>query len=136
MTEAAPGENSDGEDKTPKADDAASFQSFAAAIVAQITRTDPGVASDMSTFLQWQSRLLETQDLQLRKEHDLRMTHLRDRERESWLRRMDIRVRMAIQVVIATGVVVGAIGFLWMFREEMGTHGLVIDLFDTPPDLE
>jgi len=111
----------------------AGAEAFASAVAARLSASDPEVARKTATFLEDQSRLLQTQNKHLEDEHALRLEHLRNQLREERTRQLGARLRVAFQVFIAlVATVIGAIFFV-MLRDAVTSRRVVIEPFHAPP---
>ena len=113
----------------------AGAEAFASAVAARLSASDPEVARKTATFLEDQSRLLQTQNKHLEDEHALRLEHLRNQLREERTRQFGARLRVAFQIFIAlVATVIGAIFFV-VLRDAITSRRVVIEPFDAPPGL-
>src|SRR6202167_5532167 len=113
----------------------AGADAFAAAVVARLSASDPGVAQKTELFLEKQSRLLEVQTRHLEDEHAARLHYLQGQAREVDIRRFGLRLRVGFQVFIALLATVIGIGIAIMIRDAIQSRSVVIDPFDAPPSL-
>jgi hypothetical protein len=92
----------------------AGAEAFAAAIAAIAARQDPRVARDTSTFLNDQAALLKVHKKHLEEEHAVRLHQLRGQAHEGDIRRVGLRLRVALQIFYAIIATVVGIGFVVM----------------------
>lgn len=128
-----------GEDEKPESEAPealAGAEAFAAAVVAIASRQDPEVARKTAEFLSRHSQLLETQNKHLEAEHAARLHYLQGQAREVDIRRFGLRLRVGFQMFLVLVATVVGIGALIMIRDAIEDHGLVVEAFSVPPDLE
>jgi hypothetical protein len=99
-------------------------EAFAAAIAAIAARQDPPVARDTSTFLNDQSGLLKVHKKHLEQEHAMRLHRLRGRAHEGDIRRVGLRLRVALQIIYAIIATVVGIGFVMMLRDAFNSRSV------------
>ena len=110
-------------------------EAFAAAIVAKLGGADPKVAHATEAFLERQAHLLDLQAKAITDEHDLRMGQLRGNARESKLRRVGQRIRIALQLFSALVIVLIGLGLLLMVYDAFASRSVIVEPFDAPPAL-
>jgi tetratricopeptide (TPR) repeat protein len=127
-----------GEEENPEVeapDALAGAEAFAAAVAAIASRQDPGVARKTEAFLDKQAQLLETQNKHLEEEHALRLTQLRHQAHLLRGQRLGQAIRIAFQIVIALIAIIIGIGIAVMLHDAFTSRSVVIEPFDTPPEL-
>src|ERR1700744_202381 len=112
-----------------------SADAFAIAVAARLSGSDPEVASETSTFLRHQSKLLEMQTKHLEGQHGPRLHFLEGQAREVDLRRFSLRLRVGSQLFLA--LVVLTIGFILalMIHDAVTSRSVVLDPFDVAPNI-
>jgi tetratricopeptide (TPR) repeat protein len=110
-------------------------EAFAIAVAADQAKHDPDVARATKAFLEKQSRLLEAQTDQLNEERPIRLRHLHGQSRESKIRRLGQRIRVAMQILTALVVAVIVLGLGVMIHDAFTSRTVVVELFDAPPAL-
>ncbi len=113
----------------------AGAEAFAAAVAAQLSGNDPGVARKTEIFLEKQAQLLETQRQHLEDEHALRLEHLTHQRHLLRGQRLTQVIRITFQIGIALVVLVIAAGIAVMLHDAFTSHAVVIDSFETPAAL-
>jgi tetratricopeptide (TPR) repeat protein len=127
----------DGEEaaETASAETVAGADAFAMAVAAEQSKLDPAVAEATRAFLSEQAGLLRVQTAQLLREQAVRLHHLHGQIRESDLRRMGQRIRLATQIMITALFGLLVIVFLTMLYDAATSNSVVVDAFDAPPVL-
>ena len=110
-------------------------EAFAAAVAAKLVGADPGVARATEAFLERQAHLLDLQAKGITDEHDLRMGQLRGQARESKLRRVGHRIRIALQLFTALLITLIGLGLLVMVYDAFASRSVIVEPFDAPPSL-
>lgn len=138
MAEGLIGEVLSSEDDKPEVEPSqprVSAEAFAAAVAALAAHQDPELAHETAGFLKEQTELLSTQRQHLIDEHPLRLTQLRHQVRLLRAQRFGQSIRIAFQVVVALLAVVAAIGVVVLLHDAFSSRSVVIEPFETPPDL-
>jgi tetratricopeptide (TPR) repeat protein len=110
-------------------------EAFAAAVVARLSASDPGVAQKTELFLEKQSRLLEVQTQHLEDEHAARLHYLRGQAREVDIRRFGLRLRVGFQLFLVLFATVIGIGVAILIHDAVTSRRVVIEPFDAPSAL-
>ncbi|MDB5483389.1 MAG: hypothetical protein JWO83_4442 [Caulobacteraceae bacterium] len=110
-------------------------EAFAAALAADHAKYDPEVARAAADFLRHQSHLLQVQAGYLQAEQPLRLSNLHNQSRESELRHVAQRIRLATQLLLTLFVTAIGIGLLVMIYDAFTARSVIVDPFDTPPAL-
>jgi tetratricopeptide (TPR) repeat protein len=113
----------------------AGADAFAAAVVARLSASDPGVAQKTELFLEKQSRLLEVQTRHLEDEHAARLHYLRGQAREVDIRRFGLRLRVGFQLFLVLFATVIGIGVALLIHDAVTSRRVVIEPFDAPSAL-
>lgn len=126
------------EDEKPEVeapDALAVAEAFASAVAAKLAGNDPEVARHTCAFLQEQTQLLEVQRKHLKEEHALRIAHLGNQLNEETVRRFGLRLRVGVQLFIVLIATVIGIGVAVMIHDAVTSRSVVIDPFETSPNL-
>jgi tetratricopeptide (TPR) repeat protein len=106
----------------------ASLDPTAAALAAEVAKSDPELAQKAAAYFDKQSHLVEVQTEHLHEQRAVTLQLLQ-------LKRFGERLRVGLQVfviLVATGI---SIGILVMLRDAFTSHRVVIEPFHTPPTL-
>jgi tetratricopeptide (TPR) repeat protein len=100
----------------------------AAALAMEGAKFDPELAQEATAYFRKQGHLVEIQTEHLHEQRAINLTLLK-------LKRFRERLKVALQLFVILVATVIGIGALFMIRNAIEAHGVVIDAFEVPPDL-
>ena len=117
----SPAESSTPETPTP-------LDPTAAALAAEVAKTNPELAQEASAYFRKQSHLVEIQTEHLHEQRAVNLQLLK-------LKRFDERLRVGLRLFVILVATVVGLGALIMIRDAIADHGLVVESFSVPPDM-
>jgi len=117
----SPAERSTPETPTP-------LDPTAAALAAEVAKTNPELAQEASAYFRKQSHLVEIQTEHLHEQRAVNLELLK-------LKRFDERLRVGLRLFVILVATVAGVGALIMIRDAIADHGLVVEAFSVPPDM-
>jgi hypothetical protein len=100
----------------------------AAALAAEVAKTNPELAQEASAYFRKQSHLVEIQTEHLHEQRAVNLQLLK-------LKRFDERLRVGLRLFVVLVATVVGVGVLIMMRDAVEDHGLVVEAFSVPPDM-